>query len=121
MRPIKPFDDHESIANDDDDCAYVIVISGEFLQLLSDGSVPTCIHRVVPPKPSLLAAPKNTFTPRISAPLFVRPRRREDAIFVASDLTMPESESGLYFEEGLKEECDKMHIWEYMNCVSPGN
>ena len=128
-------DDHASSipGKDDEDCAYVIVLSGEFLQLLSDGSVPACIHRVIPPQSSSpvassLIGGKDAYKPRISAPLFVRPRRRKDAILnVASDLKNTLSSTtreglddpasaatGLYFEEGLMEECDNMHVWEYM-------
>ena len=136
VRPIIPFDDDYASSipgkneEDDDDCAYVIVLSGEFLQLLSDGSVPACIHRVIPPKsssPSASSSSKQKYKPRVSAPLFVRPRRRKDAILnVSSDLkntlssTTNEviddtaSATGLYFEQGLMEECDNMHVWEYM-------
>jgi len=145
VRPIIPFDDDYASSipgkneEGDDDCAYVIVLSGEFLQLLSDGSVPACIHRVIPPKSSSQSASsssKQKYKPRVSAPLFIRPRRRKDAILnVASDLnnalhTSTESDDrtsitagseGLYFEEGLMEECDNMHVWEYMSCMSIGN
>ena len=131
VRPIIPFNDASSIpGKDEEDCAYVIVLSGEFLQLLSDGSVPACIHRVIPPKsssPSASSSSKQKYKPRVSAPLFIRPRRRKDAILnVASDLkntlssTTNEviddqaSATGLYFEKGLMEECDNMHVWEYM-------
>ena len=131
VRPIIPFDYASSIpGKDEEDCAYVIVLSGEFLQLLSDGSVPACIHRVIPPKsssPSASSSSKQKYKPRVSAPLFIRPRRRKDAILnVSSDLkntlssTTNEviddtaSATGLYFEQGLMEECDNMHVWEYM-------
>eukprot|EP00580_Thalassiosira_gravida_P020533 CAMPEP_0201677938 /NCGR_PEP_ID=MMETSP0494-20130426/45165_1 /ASSEMBLY_ACC=CAM_ASM_000839 /TAXON_ID=420259 /ORGANISM="Thalassiosira gravida, Strain GMp14c1" /LENGTH=529 /DNA_ID=CAMNT_0048160999 /DNA_START=199 /DNA_END=1785 /DNA_ORIENTATION=- len=136
VRPIADVDDGE-----EEDCAYVIALAGEFLQLLSDGRVPTCIHRVIPPQhtaPTSLTSspagnygfgPKGKYKPRISAPLFVRPRRKDDATLdVSSDLKKFENVGwegcefdsttatitpgrGLYFEEGLMEECDEMKIW----------
>jgi len=164
VRPIEPLFESSSSSgeegadddvNDDDDeeedCAYVIALAGEFLQLLSDGRVPTCIHRVIPPQhtastttPSSPAdygfGPKGKYKARISAPLFVRPRRKDDATLdVRSDLKKFESvgwggegcefdsttttapSRGLYFEEGLMEECDEMKIWDYMDCMSPNN
>ena len=144
VRPSRPtigvYDEDESITgkgdNDDEkDCAYVFALAGEFLQLLSDGRVPTCIHRVIPPRPpspSLDAfnsfAPSNNgekYKPRVSAPLFVRPRRGEEAILEYDSTIMSEEERaesrGLYFEEGLMEECDGMLIWDYMTCMSPNN
>ena len=56
------------------DCIHVVALAGEFLQLLSNGQVPTCIHRVIAPKPA------RNYKPRVSAPLFLRPRRDADAI-----------------------------------------
>ena len=94
-------------------CAYVIVLAGEFLQLTSNGRVPVCIHRVVVPPPELPAAavtgtesgdggcgggegggggggedvPK--YKPRVSAPMFLRPRRGEGALLdVGRDLRL---------------------------------
>jgi len=132
VRPIKPSVNDESIPGKDDsedDCVYVIALSGEFLQLLSDGQVPTCIHCVVPPSDF---SPEQKYIPRISAPLFVRPRRGDEAVLdVRSDLKLDGSESdsiiteseskGLYFEEGIIEECDSMRVWDYMECMSPNN
>ena len=104
--------------------AYVIVMAGEFLQLTSNGDVPTCIHRVIPPRSGM----GQEYVPRISAPMFLRPRRDPAAMLdVESDLglrTMSTSGKwepntnihskkggGLYFEEGLLDECDGMHLW----------
>lgn len=95
--------------------AYIIVMAGHFLELTSDGKVPTCIHRVIPP------SNKNTgmYQPRISGPLFLRPRIGEDALLdVDNDLKLESDKSstepmtnGLYHEKGLLDECDKMHLW----------
>lgn len=105
--------------------AYVIVMAGEFLQLASNGDVPTCIHRVIPPRSDR----GEEYVPRISAPMFLRPRRDPAAMLdVGSDLGLrtittlggvePDSDvgssasgGGLYFEEGLLDECDSMHLW----------
>ena len=105
VRPIKPdsiHDEEDTDADTADDSVYIIAMAGEFLQLLSNGKTPTCIHRVLPAKPG-----------RISAPLFLRPRRGEDALLdVDLDLNVRESDKdGLYFEEGLLDECHDMHLW----------
>ncbi|KAL9181179.1 hypothetical protein ACHAXT_009984 [Thalassiosira profunda] len=124
VRPMIPFD--VSLEQDPaSDCAYVIAMTGEFLQLTSNGDVPTCIHRVIPPQ----HAKKNaTYKPRVSAPMFLRPRRGAGACLdVGRDLTLVDQptlsesepqqsiavgeESALYFEKGLLEECDLMHLW----------
>lgn len=97
VRPIKP-----ECYDAEDDCAYVIAMAGEFLQLTSNGKAPTCLHRVLP----LPGAG------RISAPLFLRPRRGDDAMLdVALDLGQTYNEDGLYHEPGLLDECDFMHLW----------
>eukprot|EP00804_Cyclotella_cryptica_P002373 CCRYP_004079-RA/>CCRYP_004079-RA protein AED:0.00 eAED:0.00 QI:109/-1/1/1/-1/1/1/96/499 len=127
VRPLVPF--HE---NENPKSAYVIVLAGEFLQLTSDGKVPVCIHRVIPPKPvscnSLndIGKENSLYQPRISSPLFLRPRRGEDVLLnVAKDLmqvlppkdihssTMSDASlsNGLYHENGLLEECHDMHLW----------
>ena len=144
VRPIKPafaedncaattvMDDGSSgssSSSDDEDCIHVVALAGEFLQLLSDGQVPTCIHRVIAPKPpspsafGFGATSNQKYKPRISAPLFLRPRRGEEAVLdVESDLRLRDSRStGLYFEKGLMEECDEMRVWDYMDCMSPNN
>jgi isopenicillin N synthase-like dioxygenase len=137
VKPIRPIDDAESSRStaenecNEDDCVYVFALAGEFLQLLSDGNVPTCIHRVIPPQPPLLAScessePREKYVPRVSAPLFVRPRRGEDATLdIQADLNTCTDEThehkGIHFEEGLLEECDGMCAWEYMDCMSPNN
>ena len=138
VRPIKPTvtDENEnggaaaSLDDDgssnDDDCIHVVALAGEFLQLLSDGQVPTCIHRVIAPKPPTpsafgFGASNQKYKPRVSAPLFLRPRRGEEAVLdVESDLR-DSSSTGLYFEKGLMEECDGMRVWDYMDCMSPNN
>ena len=113
-------------ANSDEDCIHVVALAGEFLQLLSDGQVPTCIHRVIAPKPPPPSAfgfgtSNKQYIPRVSAPLFLRPRRGEEAVLdVESDLIYS-GNTGLYFEEGLLEECDEMRVWDYMDCMSPDN
>jgi len=133
VRPIKPIDGAKSSTekeHKEDDSVYVFALAGEFLQLLSDGNVPTCIHRVIPPPASPssygFSGKKEKYIPRVSAPLFVRPRRGEDATLdTQSDLNTCTNENneskGLHFEEGLLEECDGMCIWEYMDCMSPNN
>ena len=76
VAPIRPADQ-----NVDD--VYVVALAGEFLQLLSNGRVPACIHRVMPMSfgsTGFTAGLNNNNKPRISAPLFVRPRRTEGAI-----------------------------------------
>ncbi|KAK1739869.1 hypothetical protein QTG54_009628 [Skeletonema marinoi] len=93
---------------------------------LSDGQVPTCIHRVIAPKPPSPSAfgfgtSNNKYKPRVSAPLFLRPRRGDEAVLdVESDLRDSDN-TGLYFEKGLMEECDEMRVWDYMDCMSPNN
>ncbi|KAL3785264.1 hypothetical protein HJC23_002719 [Cyclotella cryptica] len=129
VRPVKPTGPEKAAfrveSNEEaDDCIHVVALAGEFLQLLSDGQVPTCIHRVIAPKPPPPASsgfsPKK-YKARVSAPLFLRPRRGEDAILdVESDLRVS-SNNGLYFEKGLLEECDSMRVWDYMHCISPDN
>jgi len=112
-----------------EDCAYITALAGEFLQITSNGQVPTCIHRVTPPK-----APKvfpggnhDKYKPRVSAPLFLRPRRGEEAVVnVRKDLKLARKASpnqssasdALYFEEGLLEECDSMHLWSIHGIIS---
>ena len=102
VRPIQPDSIHDEEDTDTDESVYIIAMAGEFLQLLSNGKTPACIHRVLPAKQG-----------RISAPLFLRPRRNEDALLdVDLDLNVRESDKdGLYFEEGLLEECHDMHLW----------
>ena len=96
VRPIKP-----DCYGVEDDSAYVIAMAGVFLQLTSNGKVPTCIHRVLPPMKG-----------RISAPLFLRPRRGDDAMLdVALDLGQTYNTDGLYHEPGLLVECDSMNLW----------
>lgn len=115
VQPIRP----ESKADE----VYVVALAGEFLQLLSNGRVPTCIHRVMPTSASSGFRNDQHRKPRISAPLFCRPRRTEEAIFdIEMDLSQRETEKdGVYFQKGLMEECDQMHIWEYMSTMSPDN
>jgi hypothetical protein len=132
VRPIKPSGrgvgdaaGKSGEANSDDDCIHVVALAGEFLQLLSDGKVPTCIHRVIAPKPPSPSAfgfaSSNKYKPRVSAPLFLRPRRGEEAVLdIESDLR-DSDRKGLYFEKGLLEECDEMRVWDYMDCMSPDN
>jgi isopenicillin N synthase-like dioxygenase len=129
VRPIKPSAHEEATTRSDPseeaaDCIHVVALAGEFLQLLSDGQVPTCIHRVIAPQPPPLGpfgfSPQK-YKARVSAPLFLRPRRGEDAILdVKSDLK-GSGNRGLYFEKGLLQECDSMHVWDYMHCMSPDN
>ena len=123
VRPVKSTSADASDENDGD-YIHVVALAGEFMQLLSDGQVPTCIHRVIAPKPPLPSAfgfASKKYKPRVSAPLFLRPRRGEDAVLdVASDLR-DSGDTGLYFEEGLMEECDSMRVWDYMDCMSPNN
>lgn len=108
-----------------DSTAYVIAMAGEFLQLTSNGEVPTCIHRVIPPR-APPASSGAAYKPRISAPMFLRPRRGDAALLdVRSDLRLVDQgggggagdESGLYFEEGLIDECDEMHLWSAHNIM----
>lgn len=129
VRPIKPTVTDEGMdaeGSSEEDCIHVVALAGEFLQLLSDGQVPTCIHRVIAPKPPPPSAfgfgnSNKKYKPRVSAPLFLRPRRDEEAVLdVESDLRHPDG-TGLYFEEGLMEECDDMRVWDYMDCMSPNN
>eukprot|EP00985_Skeletonema_marinoi_P033707 scaffold41954_cov117-Skeletonema_marinoi.AAC.1 len=112
VRPIKPTVVDEGAAagmdaeanSDDEDCIHVVALAGEFLQLLSDGQVPTCIHRVIAPKPPSPSAfgfgtSNNKYKPRVSAPLFLRPRRGDEAVLdVESDLRDSDN-TGLYFEK----------------------
>jgi isopenicillin N synthase-like dioxygenase len=110
VRPTLQSDEHSN-----DDNAYIIVMAGHFLELTSDGKVPTCIHRVVPPPH------KNTckYQPRVSSPLFLRPRRGEEATLDLDSDLRPVSQSpnaepmtnGLYHEKGLLDECNEMHLW----------
>ncbi|KAL7463848.1 hypothetical protein ACHAXS_004199 [Conticribra weissflogii] len=157
VRPTIPTSDHSkkeifpSIDEDIDgsslesneECAYVIAMAGEFLQLISDGEVPVCIHRVIPPEAPSMGQSGSSKRPctendeddipykmRISAPLFLRPRRDEFAVLdVEKDLkgnmkandsnqsifdnpvTNSNDEIGLYHEKGLLKECDSMHLW----------
>lgn len=123
VRPCKP-----SVADSEsgEDCIHVVALAGEFLQLLSDGQVSTCIHRVIAPKPPLPSAfgfgsSNKKYKPRISAPLFLRPRIGEGAVLdIETDLRDLDN-MGLYHETGLMEECDGMRVWDYMDCMSPNN
>lgn len=128
IRPAKPFDKK---GHDINDPAYVIALAGVFLQLTSNGEVPVCIHRVIPPLPpnetgvDSQSGKARKYTPRVSAPMFLRPRRGKDALLdVSEDLTLVEGQlnqqpstsnsgipNGEYFEDGLLEECDGMHLW----------
>lgn len=125
VRPVKPVDEESGNSyKDDGDSIHVVALAGEFLQLLSNGQVPTCIHRVIAPKPPSPPAfgfsPKK-YKPRVSAPLFLRPRRGEDAVLdVENDLSTSD-DNGLYFEKNLLNECDSMRVWDYMDCMSPNN
>lgn len=138
VRPIMPFEGLESskscnIGNtkESGDCAYVIVMAGEFLQLASDGCVPTCIHRVIPPKPPLSAGTFDNikYKPRVSAPLFLRPRRGKEALLnVGTDLQQSTlasafnvASNGIYHEKGLLDECDEMHLWSAHDIVHNHN
>ncbi|KAL7544107.1 hypothetical protein ACHAXR_013585 [Thalassiosira sp. AJA248-18] len=142
VRPTILFDVLMEKEHESKDCAYVLVLAGEFLQLTSNGDVPVCIHRVIPPKPAnQLDGKQNSkakkYKPRVSAPMFLRPRKGEDALLdVGQDLTLVDkstdpqslaqsslhtsssstsnsthSGGALYFEEGLLDECDSMHLW----------
>ena len=127
VRPMKPFEvSMENNENNDSNNkdAYIIVMAGEFLQLTSNGDVPVCIHRVIPPRPPAVSANQmvGEYKPRVSAPMFLRPRRGIDAnLDVDQDLklvdnvpTNPDTdgnEDALYFEEGLLGECDGCHLW----------
>jgi hypothetical protein len=110
--------------NSDDNNAYIIVLAGVFLQLTSDGKVPVCIHRVIPPKPPPSCAFGGTvfYQPRVSAPLFLRPKKGKDAMLNAmKDLGSMKSmfigSKGLYHEVGLLDECDEMHLWSAHNVM----
>ncbi|KAL7510379.1 hypothetical protein ACHAXN_008313 [Cyclotella atomus] len=120
VRPTKPV----GLDSNANDCLHVVALAGEFLQLLSNGQVPTCIHRVIapqPPSPPAFGFAPKQYKPRVSAPLFLRPRRGEDATLdVESDLRKS-GEGGLYFEKNLLHECDSMRVWDYMDCMSPNN
>jgi hypothetical protein len=131
----------------------VIVLAGEFLQLTSNGRVPVCIHRVVPSKFSPAATGTESedgggggggggggdvpkYKPRVSAPMFLRPRRGEGAMLdvgkdlrlvsnssrnppsystatttTTGDLRCDDERKSLYYEKGLIDECDAMHLW----------
>ena len=139
VRPTIPFVESTPAFDNgkSDDHAYVIAMAGEFLQLTSNGEVPVCIHRVIPPRPQVIhtydmngqqsTAEVEEYKPRVSSPMFLRPRRGKDATLdVSEDLKLVDSyqdsnpqsisnnvngEEALYFEEGLIEECDEMHLW----------
>jgi hypothetical protein len=92
----------------------VIVVAGEFLQLTSNGCVPVCIHRVVVPPELPTSVVTGTesgdggwggcgsgggeggggedvpkYKPRVSATMFLRPRRGEGALLdVGRDLRL---------------------------------
>ena len=123
VRPIKPVVD-DANSQEDDGTIHVVALAGEFLQLLSNGQVPTCIHRVIAPQPptqsTYSSAPKQ-YKPRVSAPLFLRPRRGEDAVLNVEHDLRTSGEGGLYFEKNLLRECDRMRVWDYMDCMSPNN
>jgi hypothetical protein len=121
VRPIQPDASHDSSVGDKD-CIHLVALAGEFLQLLSNGQVPTCIHRVIAPPPS----PQNSgippkYKPRVSAPLFLRPRRGDDATLNVERDLRKSGQDGLYFQKNLLEECDDMRVWDYMDCMSPNN
>lgn len=103
------------MSSSDNTTAHIIVLAGNFLQLTSDGKVPTCIHRVIPPKPPPCNTSNTVYRARVSAPLFLRPRRGKRAMLdIANDLassTHSMTKRGLYHEKGLLEECDDMHLW----------
>ena len=133
VRPLKPVheeskhqynDNIKGNHEDDQDSLHVVAMAGEFLQLLSNGQVPSCIHRVIapnPPSPSKYGFTQTKYKPRVSAPLFLRPKRGEDAILdVESDLRSSGDE-GLYFEKNLLKECDSMRVWDYLDCIGPNN
>ena len=112
VKPVKSTSADASDENDND-YIHVVALAGEFMQLLSDGQVPTCIHRVIVPKPPLPSAfgfASKKYKPRVSAPLFLRPRRGEDAVLDAASDLRDSGDTGLYFEEGLMEECDSMRV-----------
>ncbi|KAL9185057.1 hypothetical protein ACHAXT_002834 [Thalassiosira profunda] len=128
VRPIKPSVDDTNTGDagettNDDDYIHVVALAGEFLQLLSDGQVPTCIHRVIAPQPPSLPAfgvAPTKYKPRVSAPLFLRPRRGAGAVLeVESDLRDSDA-TGLYFEEGLLDECDGNASVELHGLHEPG-
>ena len=129
VRPLKP-DNERGFEDESSTDMYVVALAGEFLQLLSNGDVPTCIHRVIAPKcaesdkDSKYGEEEKQYKARVSAPLFLRPRKGEEAVLnVASDLNTDAQPLvfGLYFEEGLLEECDDMRVWDYMDSMSPNN
>jgi len=70
VRPKIPVELEEE-EEEDSKSAYIIVLAGEFLQLTSNGQVPTCIHRVIPPS----SKQNERYIPRISSPMFLRPRK----------------------------------------------
>ena len=93
-------------------------------QSLHYSPVSSGIHRVIAPKPPLpseFGLPPKKYVPRVSAPLFLRPRRGDDAIFDIESNFKDSGKRGLYFEEGLLAECDSMRVWDYMSCMSPNN
>jgi hypothetical protein len=132
VRPTIPLSDKEG-GNSPYTCAYVIALAGEFLQLTSNGRVPVCIHRVIPPKTSLESddvrgnSEGPSYKPRVSAPMFLRPRRGEGALLdVSKDLKLVNKsrnarssttmgnvkcKEALYFEKGLIDECDGLGLW----------
>ena len=131
-----PHPDSASLSSSStDDCAYVMVLAGEFLELLSDGRVPVCIHRVIAPPAT---ASSETYKARISAPMFLRPRRCEDTLLnIHQDLNFGKTEAedasssqfgslppncnspdrGMYYREGLVDECDGMQLWSVHNVL----
>jgi hypothetical protein len=129
VRPIKPVSENKvaGIEEDgngmDNDCIHVVALAGGFIQLLSNGQVPTCIHRVIAPQdsPPLFGFTPKKYKPRVSAPLFLRPRRGEDATLDVEMDLQESSEDGLYFEKNLLNECNSMRVWDYMKCLSPNS
>ena len=130
VRPLKPvheeseYNDINCNHEDDQDSLHVVAMAGEFLQLLSNGQVPSCIHRVIapnPPSPSKYGLTQQKYRPRVSAPLFLRPRRGEDAILDVEKDLRTSGDEGLYFEKNLLKECDSMRVWDYLNCIGPND
>jgi len=101
-----------------DNDVFVVAMAGEFLELLSDGHVPVCIHRVVGQDPAP-DAPDADQKARISAPLFLRPRRGDRGrLDLTRDLGKSNNNEipfgtklGMYHRQGLLDECDGMQLW----------
>lgn len=119
VQPQRPSLQRDQNQKDDDDVYYVVALAGEFMELLSNGRVPSCIHRVVLPDDTN----NQQQTERISAPLFLRPRRTKEAIIdvVGDDYLRRDANSGMHYQKGLLEECHTMPIWDYMDTMCPDN